>query len=533
MKKRVASLAVAGPKMDTDEMSLSKRKAIRNWLLASALIAALTGVLEGLHAAASSAGIVYLVTVVWTATVGGPAISIYLAIVTSLCFDFFFLTPKHTFALQGARAWLSMLVFGVACVIVNRVAEQARRQTRYSEERREHAERLYQLSQEMMLHEDAAGLVREIPRLVVRSFDLDGVLLHVRGQEPVYSSVPPQTEEAETRALDAALRQLAPGMETATPLLHGYVASHLMFGLSSVGVLAWRPNKVSKEVAALIATQVAIAIARAEAMERSSRLEAARAAEKLRSALIDSMTHELRTPLTAIRAAAATLVEEKQLDDAVRTELAAIVEEESDRLDALIGEAMEVAEIESDGVQVKPEPMLAGAFLEQVLEEVRGQLGSRQVTIEVTQPDNPVWFDPHVLGRVMRHLLENAARYTPVSSKIVLRSRRGLGRLDFVVQDDGPGIDGRDLPHIFEKFYRGRNGSGTAKGAAKGAVKGSGMGLAIVRALLSVHGGGIEAESTRGGGSSFRLWVPLLERPTEDGMRNQLGSGAGSDPLGS
>lgn len=489
-------------------MSLSKQKAVRNWLLASALIAALTGVLEGLHADSASAGILYLVTVVWAATVGGPAISIYLAVVTSLCFDFFFLVPLGTFALHGTKAWLSMSVFVAACVLVNRVAERARRQTRYSEERREDAERLYQLSQEMMLHEDAAGLVREIPRLVAQNFELDGVLLYARGQEPILSFLPPQAANEDIHALYAALRQAPPATEVAAPLLYGYVVSNLMFGLSRVGVLAWRPNKVSKEVAALIASQVAIAITRAEAIEVSSRLEAGRAAEKLRSALIDSMTHELRTPLTAIRAAATTLVEEKGLDDAVRTELASIVEEESERLDALIGEAMEVAEIESDGVHVRPEPMLAGAFLEQALEEVRSQMGRRQVTIDVEQPDMPVWFDPHVLGRVIRHLLENAARYTPATSKIVLRSRRGQGRLDFVVQDDGPGIDGRDLPHIFEKFYRGRNGNGPPKG--------SGMGLAIVRALLSVHGGGIEAESIRGAGSSFRLWVPLVERPPED-----------------
>jgi two-component system sensor histidine kinase KdpD len=485
------------------------------------MIAALTVGLVWLRADAASAGILYLVTVVWAATVGGPAVSIYLALVTSLCFDFFFLLPLHTFALQGSQAWLAMSVFVAACALVNRVAERARSQTRYSEERREHAERLYQLSQEMMLHEDAAGLVREIPRLIAQNFELDGVLLYARGQEPVLSSVSPQEANVDTQALYAALRQVPPSTEAAIPLLYGYVASNLMFGMSSVGVLAWRPNRVSREVAALIATQVATAITRAEAIETSSRLEAGRAAEKLRSALIDSMTHELRTPLTAIRAAATTLVDEKQLDDAVRTELAAIVEEESERLDALIGEAMEVAEIESDGVQVRPEPMLAGAFLEQAREEVRGQMGARQVTIDVQQPDRTVWFDPHVLGRVMRHLLENAARYTPAATKIVLRSRRGNGRLDFVVQDDGPGIDGRDLPHIFEKFYRGRNGSG--------APKGSGMGLAIVRALLSVHGGGIEAESKRGGGSSFRLWVPLVERPPQD----EAQSGLRSAPRGS
>jgi two-component system sensor histidine kinase KdpD len=233
-------------------------------------------------------------------------------------------------------------------------------------------------------------------------------------------------------------------------------------------------------------------------------LEAARAADRLRTALIDSLTHELRTPLTAIRAAATTLVDGSGLDDETRLELATIVDEESSRLDSLIGEAMEVAEIESDGIRVKPEPQHTGTFLEHAVEQSHDQLAHHRVTIIVQQPDTPVWFDPHVIGRVLRHLLENAARYTPANSRILLRSRRIQDRIEFLVEDDGPGIDAHDLPLIFEKFYRGRRRITTAKG--------SGMGLSITRALMAAHGGAIDVTSTLGRGTTFRLWIPLVEK---------------------
>ena len=165
---------------------------------------------------------------------------------------------------------------------------------------------------------------------------------------------------------------------------------------------------------------------------------------------------------------------------------------------------MEVAEIESNGVRVRLEPLHTGTFLEQAVEESHSQLIHHALTILVEQPDHPAWFDPHILGRVLRHLLENAARYTPPKTRILLRSRRCADRLEFLVEDDGPGIDSHDLPQIFDKFYRGKRRNSAAKG--------SGMGLSITRALLTAHGGGIEVQSTPGKGSIFRLWVPLVEK---------------------
>jgi two-component system, OmpR family, sensor histidine kinase KdpD len=192
------------------------------------------------------------------------------------------------------------------------------------------------------------------------------------------------------------------------------------------------------------------------------------------------------------------------LDEAGRKDLAALVDEEASRLDALIGEAVEMAEIDAHVVQAQLSQQHPRALLEQAVEQAREILAGHRVVISIEGEDKPAWFDPHLLSRVLRHLLENAARYTPPNSRITLRSRREGDRLEFRVEDDGPGIDSVDMPLIFEKFYRGK------KGAAIG--KGTGMGLAIARAILKAHGGSIEAASVPGQGTSFRFWVPLVEK---------------------
>jgi len=491
-----------------------------DWPLATALTFVLTAVLRLLHANANTSAIVYLVGVVLFATLAGQALSVYLAALSAILFDYYFLEPVHSFAVYGFQDVLSMVAFVGSCVVVGRVAERARRQTRQAEQRREDVERLYALSQEMMLHEDAARLVRDIPRLVEHNFLLDAVLLYVRDEDKLYSSIPgsssiPEVSEPVSRVLSNAehlrgvLRVASAAWEPHAELSEGFIGLNLVFGMQSVGTLAWKPATLSREVATSIAAQVAIAITRAHAIEASTRLEAARSADRLRTALIDSLTHELRTPLTAIRAAATTLADGHGLDEETRAELATIVDEESFRLDSLIGEAMEIAEIESDGIRVNPEPVHIGTFLEQVVEESQPLLAAHRVSISVEGvsvegPDQPVWFDLHLIGRVFRHLLENAARYTPRGSRIVLRARRDAGGVEFVVEDNGPGIDANDLPLIFEKFYRGRHRNATAKG--------SGMGLAITRALLTAHGGSITVESAAQKGATFRFRVPMVEK---------------------
>jgi two-component system sensor histidine kinase KdpD len=305
-------------------------------------------------------------------------------------------------------------------------------------------------------------------------------------------------------SVQAILQAMTQGMNPTMALGTGYYAMPLTLGMRPVGALGWRPALLSREVATAVSAQVAIVLARSLAIEQSTRIEAAREGERLRAALIDSLTHELRTPLTSIRAAATTLLEARGLDEASRLDLVSIVDEEASRLDLLIGEAVEMAEIDANVVQVHRVQQTARALLEQAVEEARKILAGHRVSIDLVGEDAPAWFDPHLLGRVLRHLLENAARHTPDGTRIALKSWRTAERLEFQVEDSGPGIDSMDLPLIFEKFYRGK------KSAHKN--KGSGMGLAITRAILIAHGGGIEVASAPGKGASFHFWVPLVEK---------------------
>lgn len=481
---------------------LSDSRGVVHWFVGTLMATATTLLLVWLGANSTTAGMVFLVLVVWSATQAGIWLALYIAVLCALSFDYFFLLPYHTFRLAGAQQWVDMLAFAACCVVVERVAERARRQTRHAEERREDVERLYALSQEMMLHEDAEELIRDLPRLVNRIFVLDGVVLYVCDQDQFYASTADLP-----MSIRPSLIAMTQGQNPTQVIPGGFTVRTLMLGLRPVGALGWRPEMLSHEVAAAVSAQVAIVLARSIALEATARMEAAREGERLRTALIDSLTHELRTPLTSIRAAATTLLQSEGMDEAGRMDLAAIVDEEAARLDSLIGEAVEMAEIDANVVQVHLAPQHPRALLEQAVEESRKILALHRVAIAAEgeeKADKPAWFDAHLLGRVLRHLLENAASYTPPGSSITLSSRRAEDRLEFRVEDNGPGIDALDLPLIFEKFYRGKRGAITGKG--------SGMGLAIIRAILTAHGGGIEAASQPRQGSCFRFWVPLVEK---------------------
>lgn len=502
--------------------ALAYAKQALYWIAATATAALATLVLTWLGANSTTAGLVFLVLVVWWATLAGIVLSIYTAILCAFCFDYFFLLPLHTLRLEGTQQWVAMVSFAVSCVVVSRLAERARNQALHAEQRQADVERLYALSQEMMLFEDADGLLRDLPSAIDRIFALQGVMLYVSDYDKFYSSV-----SGLPSSVHLHMQAVAQDLNPTAAQIDGYQTTALSLGLKPVGALSWRPNTLSREVATAISGQVTIAVARAIAMTATTRIEAAREADRLRAALIDSLTHELRTPLTSIRAAATTLLEGQGLDEAGRLEMVRVIDEEAERLDLLIGEAVEMAEIDANVVQVKMSSQHPRALLDQAVEESRKILAAHKVTIrpeasagtahdepahgdepgQSDRPalsDEPAWFDPHLLGRVLRHLLENVASYTPPGSRVTLISERSDERLDFYVEDNGPGIDAQDLPLIFEKFYRGKRGSSRRKG--------SGMGLAITRAILAAHGGGIEASNVPGSGARFHFWVPLIEK---------------------
>lgn len=444
----------------------------------------------------TTVALTFLMLILVTATRWRLAYSVYLSLLCALLYNYFFLPPVGRLTIASPQDWIAFAVFLLSGVLVSHLAEREHQHAEASEGRRQEVERLYEFSQQMLLQQDLRSLARVTPSVVARVFGFRAVALYVRAEDRAWYSDP----NNELLPL-VDLRLASVPSDTGASAHDGYHLIPLILGMQSLGALAVTDARYSPQMYEAIGSLVAIALERAEAAERSSRLEASRESERLRTALLDSVTHDLRTPLTAIRAAASTLVSAPNLPQEERADLAAVVDEESARLDRLIGQAVEMAQLDAATVQVHPRPEDVRELIETTVEEMRPLLRDRPVGVSVGAEAARVSLDRELVHRVLRHLIENATRYSPEGSPIDVNAVRDEYRLLVTVADRGPGIDPGEQPYVFDKFFRGKKQRSQAGG--------TGMGLAIVKAILEAHGGGIELKSQASQGSSFIFWLPL------------------------
>jgi len=268
-----------------------------------------------------------------------------------------------------------------------------------------------------------------------------------------------------------------------------------------IGSLAIYGGSISDTALHAIANLAAIAVERARAQEVASRAEAARQHEELKSTLLDALAHEFTTPLTSIKAAASAIVDE---DGAAQKELVSIIEEEVDRLDSLVSETIQMARIEAGNLRLHQQPQTVGGLIASALGKLKVFLEDREVRMELPEHLPRVLADAELLGLTIRQLVANALKYSDPEFPISIRARAEEAWVTISVKDSGPGIPEKELPRIFEKYYRLVGGGGR--------VPGTGMGLTIAREIVDAHGGKIWAESRPGQGTEFFFTVPSVEK---------------------
>jgi two-component system, OmpR family, sensor histidine kinase KdpD len=478
-------------------MRLPSARELGSRLLISA-VAALLVVLAYrriLHVNQTTVALTFLVLVQIAAFRWGLVYSVVLAIGSTILYNYFFLPPVGSFTVADPQNWIALFALLASAIFISQISESERRQTTLSESRRREMERLYEFSNQLLLEEDLHAVARHAPRIVANIFGLEAVTLYLSDSDTAYSSDPHRMLVSMDELRNAARSPDAPRRNLANVSL-----VPLELGLRASGSVAMTQGGYSSGLYDAIGSLLAIALERAAALDRSSRLEAAREGERLRSALLDSVTHELRTPLTAIRAAVTSLSSQSSLEEGERTEMLAIIDEESVRLDKLIGQAVEMAQLDSDGIEVRLEQTTVRDIIESSIEDSRAHLRSHPVHVEIPPKIPSLPLDSALLRRALRHLLENAARYSPPGSPVTIQAQVREDRLVLSVTDQGSGIDKAEQAYIFDKFYR---------GSGHQTVHGTGMGLAIVKAILRALGGGIEVVSQPGKGATFSLWVPL------------------------
>ena len=460
-----------------------------------ATIAVVTTVAYRLHVNQTTVALMFLVMVLLTSAYWGLRYALVMAVIATAAFNFFFLPPVGTFTIADPQNWVALFAFLVTALVASNLAERARREAEGAKQRRREVERLYGLSQRLLASENALELLNALPQYVKETFSVGSVVAMATDHPTVYrSSLDAQFEEG-------VLRSTLLRGEPITQRGVSYVP--LRLGMRTVGALGIAGAELSRETLDALGSLAGLAIERVRAMEALSKNRAEQEHERLRAALLDSVTHEFRTPLTSIKASVTTLLSGATLDDSGRRDLLTVIDEETDRLNRLVGEASEMAQLDSGMFKLDLQPHSIQDALRPALEDAAPTLEKHSVEVFVP-PDLPkVRMDVQRIREVLMHLLENAGKYSSNGIPIKITSDVKGDKLVTSVADRGPGIDSFEQSLIFEKFYRGQHQRYTAPG--------TGMGLAIAKVIVEAHGGTIGVVSQLGSGSVFSFSLPIAK----------------------
>jgi two-component system sensor histidine kinase KdpD len=518
-------------------------------ILVTALCTLIAWLMHNLGLSETSQVMVYFLGVAYAAARQGRGPGILASVLGVLAFDFFFVPPQFSFAVNDPQYSITFAVMLTISILISTLAHRIRRQAETSRQRERRTEVLYRFSRKLAGTAGTHQLVTAAEAQLSESFasevaiflpDESGRRLHAtRGG--------PASFAADERELGVAQwvfghGQLAGRGTDTLPEAHALYLP-LTGSQGPVGVLALRPIELGRfnapdqrQLLETLARQIALVIERDGLAEQAQKVLVQVEAERLRSSLLSSVSHDLRTPLAVIAGAGSTLLEGgNSLSEPGRQELTQTIVEESNRLALLVDNLLHITRIESGAVAVNKQWYPLEEVIGSALERVKKQLADRKIDTYLVADLPMVKFDGVLVEQVLINLLENAARYAPAGSSIEIFARmedsafrpsEGSGRADPVepwqaqggaplpnieavieVADRGPGLTDEERQRVFDKFYRGR-------AAGKG-QRGAGLGLAICRAVVEVHGGRIWEENRPEGGARFIFTIPQEGQPPQ------------------
>jgi len=385
----------------------------------------------------TSLALIFLLAILYVSAFWGLRVSIFMSLLATLSFNQYFLPALGTLTIGNPQNWVALCAFLVTAITASRLSEQARRRTRDANRRRQELERLYAFTQQLLVAGSVVELLNVIPRHIVESFEVQDAALYLANRDAVYRS------GSGFRELDAdQLKAIMVRGEPVVDVERRVCYVPVRMGVRSVGSLGLSGVVLGRETLEALGTVIAIAVERVSAIEALGKAEAARQEERLRSALLDSVTHELRTPLTAIKASVTSLLTQSELSEAQRRELFSIINEESDHLNHLIEEAIEMARLDAGEIELEIEPHPIREVVEAAIEDSKNALANHSVDIRLPEGLPLVPMDPVRIREVLTQLLDNTVKYSPAGSPIVISSEVSGRFLVTSVADRGAGIDG-------------------------------------------------------------------------------------------
>jgi two-component system sensor histidine kinase KdpD len=489
------------------------RVAERRWtsaLVWTAMFLFATYVMVGVQGEITEAhvALVYLLVILGGSSGGGRALGFTLAALAFVSIDFYFQPPYGRFEISKRPDWMVLIAFMAAAMVATQLLARANEKAREASRRAEEIDRLASLGAETLSTGSASQALTAIATVVRDTIGTDTCEIWVRDEEMT------KPELAARAGTGAGI-----GIVSGPPEVHASaqdpdprtIVVPLEVHARSVGMLALRHHEpISLDAGArrflsALAYYAALGLERVRLVAEAERAEALREADRLKDALLASVSHDLRTPLTTIKALAHDIAGDG--DDR-----AATIEQQADRLNRMVADLLDLSRLNAGELPVRAELNAAEDLVGAAIQQVSGAFAGRELRTSIA------WSEPVLVGRfdfvhalrILVNLLENAHKYSPRAQPVDIELSRAGNMIEISVADRGPGVPAAERERIFEPFYRPERSTPDAGSA--------GLGLSIALRLAMAQGGTLTYEDREGGGSVFTLGLPAVADAAMDAL---------------
>jgi len=448
--------------------------------------------------------LVYLLVILGGSWGGGRALGFTLAALAFVSIDFYFQPPYGRFEISKRPDWLVLIAFMAAAMVATQLLARANEKAREASRRAEEIDRLAALGAETLSTGSASQALTAIATVVRDTIGTDTCEIWVREDDM-------REPELAARAGTGVVSGPPPAHSGAQHPDPRTIVVPLEVHARSIGMLALRHREPialdagARRFLSALAYYAALGLERVQLVAEAERAEALREADRLKDALLASVSHDLRTPLTTIKALAHDIAGDG--DDR-----AATIEQQADRLNRMVADLLDLSRLNAGELPVRAELNAAEDLVGAAIQQVSGAFAGRELRTSIA------WSEPVLVGRfdfvhalrIVVNLLENAHKYSPRTQPVDIELSRAGNMIEISVADRGPGVPAAERERIFEPFYRPERSTPDAGSA--------GLGLSIALRLAMAQGGTLTYQDREGGGSVFTLGLPAVADAAMDAL---------------
>ncbi len=447
---------------------------------------------------------VYLLLVLWLGARWGRGPAVTGSLAAFLLYDFFFIPPAYTLNVGGPAELLELIVLLAAALVTSQLASSLRRARAGAEALARESRALYDLSTVALR---SAEVNSALSILCARALELPSVrrfaLVAIDAGQPSVLAGGDLTagelkqaawSHEQGRAIAIAIRDGAITLVRTSPADRAPAYLPLASGVAVIGIdhELVQPSEL-RTLAALIGLADLLMDRRRAALE-SERARGLESSDRLKTAVLSSLSHELKSPIASLRAGLTALTAPQAGLRQEQRDLLVDLDGQATRLDRMVGDLLALSRLEA-GMPLDPEPHDFTDLVGNATRQLRAELASNHLEVELAEDLPPVQVDEVQAGRLLANLLENAHEWAPLGGVIEVGAAPRDGMLEAWIENEGPPIATRDLEHVFDTFWTRR-------------ARGTGLGLAISKRVVEAHGGTIRAENRRRG-PRFTFTLPL------------------------